>query len=228
MESGVEGTGKEVTTITDAVRPKVADDWVFQAGRNVTHEERPSGNAKRAVHGSPFRPPFCLASCHLFDPSIARPETFTMRRRQPGPAHNSLCVYLALKAAKVIDNCLTPAIDMRPGTIPHAVPRTRNVHHIPTAVRRWHAVVRRLVDDNQDAVILRAQGAQSMAQLRPTVGLTGYNRIAQSEASSLLRALRGLVEVTGELTTQLPFSLRPSQRAAHLLSSKVNSRDAPY
>jgi hypothetical protein len=88
--------------------------------------------------------------------------------------------------------------------------------------------VRLLVGDNQDAVIRRAQAAQCMAQLRRAVGLTGYNRIAQSEATSLLRALPGLVEVTGELTTQLPFSLRPSQRAAHLLSSKVNSRDAPY
>jgi hypothetical protein len=179
MESGVEGTGKEVTTITDAVRPKVADDWVFQAGRNVTHEERPSGNAKRAVHGSPFRPPFCLASCHLFDPSIARPETFTMRRRQPGPAHSSLCVYLALKAAKVIDNCLTPAIDMRPDAIPHAVPCTRYVHHIPTAVWRRHAVVRLLVGDNRDAVIRPRAGCWVHG---PTAFHRGADRIQSHRA----------------------------------------------
>ena len=101
------------------------------------------------------------------------------------PAHSSvICVRLTFKATQVIDDCLTPAIDVRPGAIADAVPRTCHVDYITAAMWRRYTVVRLLVGDHDDAVIRIAQAPESMAKLRSTVGLAGYDRIAQSKATT--------------------------------------------
>src|SRR5579859_7588813 len=101
------------------------------------------------------------------------------------PAHSSAsCVRLKLKAAQVIENCLAPAVDMRPVAITDAIPRTCHVDHIAVAMRCWNTVVRLLVRDDDNAVVRLAQAPQSMAELRSTVGLAGDNRVTQSKAAT--------------------------------------------
>jgi hypothetical protein len=74
------------------------------------------------------------------------------------PAHSSvICVPLTFKVTQVIDNCLAPAIDVRPGAIADAISRTCHVDHIAAAMRRRDTVVRLLVGDHDDAVICFAQ-----------------------------------------------------------------------
>jgi hypothetical protein len=91
-----------------------------------------------------------------------------MRRRKLTPAHSSVGVCLDFEAADVIDDCLAPAIDVRPGAIADAVPGTRYVDHIAASIRRRDTVVRLLIGDNDDAVIRLAQAAQSITKAGQT------------------------------------------------------------
>jgi hypothetical protein len=73
-------------------------------------------------------------------------DLIAMRRRRESPAHSSVSrVCLNFEAAEVIDNCLAPAIDVRPGAVAHAVPGTRYVDHVAASVRGRDTVVRLLI-----------------------------------------------------------------------------------
>jgi hypothetical protein len=106
-------------------------------------------------------------------------------RRRVYPAHSSVsCVGLGFKGTQVIDDCLTPAIDVGPGAVADAVLCACYVDYVATAMRCRDAVVRLLVGDDDDAVIRLSEAPQSMAELRPPVGLAGDDRIAQSKAAT--------------------------------------------
>src|ERR1700722_14609854 len=107
-----------------------------------------------------------------------------MRRRKLPPAHRSASVGLNFEAANVIDDCLAPAVNMRPGAIAHAILRTGYVDYITATTRRWYTIVRLLIGNHDDAVIRIAYLAEGVAQLCSTVRLAGYNRITQSEAAT--------------------------------------------
>src|SRR5580704_705763 len=139
-----------------------------------------------------------------------------MRRRNLTPAHSLVnCISLNFEAANVIDHRLTPAIDVRPRAIANAVLRARYVDHVTAAVRRRYTVVRLLIGDNDDAVILIAQAAQSMAQLRSTVGLAGYNRITQSKATTR-RYPQQFVGEAVDLDCVADFAQQHSQSACRI------------
>src|ERR1700734_290382 len=56
-----------------------------------------------------------------------------VRRRKHPPAHRSTSVGLNFEAANVIDDCLAPAVNVRPGAVADAIPRTGYVDYVAAA-----------------------------------------------------------------------------------------------
>src|SRR6476660_8570178 len=59
-----------------------------------------------------------------------------------------------LSGADVLDHRITPAIDVHPLAVAHAILEAGHVDHVATRLRVWHCIVRLLVRDHDQAVVL--------------------------------------------------------------------------
>src|SRR5882724_12702186 len=86
-----------------------------------------------------------------------------------------------LGRADVLDHRIAPAVDMHPLAVTHSVLEAGHVDHVATRLGVRHGVVRLLVRDHDQAVVLLVNLTQCLAQVRSAVRLAGVESVTQSE-----------------------------------------------
>src|SRR5947209_20266436 len=123
--------------------------------------------------------------------NIAQPRTAVPHKTKKSggarsdPADLSLLRHL-LQRADVLHDRLAPSIDVVPRAVTHAVLEAGHVDHVPAALRRRHLVVRLLIGDHNEAVILFAavKFSDRAAKIGATVRLAVIDGVAQREAAT--------------------------------------------
>ena len=87
----------------------------------------------------------------------------------------------ALQFADVVDDGLTPSIDVDPGSVTNTVLSRGDVDHVSAVAGCGDAVVRLLVGDDDEAVVVRhliVHGGERCTQVGSEVLLAGLHRVA--------------------------------------------------
>src|SRR5258708_7464489 len=124
---------------------------------------------------------------HMLSPAHARGET--NQARQPRLQRDCPAVLYALTSlvqhrlgrADVLYDRLAPSIDVHPASVTDAVLVAGHIDHVATRLRIGYSVVRLLVGEHDQTIVLLVDLAHGLAQVRSTVRLTGVDRITQCE-----------------------------------------------
>ena len=88
----------------------------------------------------------------------------------------------------VIDNSLTPSVDVRPLPIPNTVASTGHVDYVALPTRRRNLVMRLLIGNDDETVVAVAavgfHSRQGRTQIRSGMRLTVVESIAQSHSAT--------------------------------------------
>src|SRR6266851_3101792 len=90
-----------------------------------------------------------------------------------------------LGRADVLDDRLAPSIDVHPAPVTNAVLVAGHVDHVTTRLRAGHGVVRLLVGQHDQTIVVLVELAHGLAQVSSTVRLAGVDRVTQRESRTV-------------------------------------------